>query len=448
MKKKKWLNSLLLLALFVSITQGCRKDNNPVTEELIGKAEDLLNLPPECQPGTYRNMDKLFNTRTIHRGGQVFALPRAANMLTSVTYSPDGVNQYDIDEFIARNRVTGLLIIKNGEIALEKYAQGNTETSRWTSFSVAKSVTSTLIGMAVKDGIISDIHDQVTQYLPQMAGTAYDGVTIKNLLQMSSGVYWNEDYSDPESQIGALFQVVLESKPGGIIELLSGLERIAEPGTMFIYSSGETFLEGEVLRAALGGESLCSYLERKIWSKMGMEADAYWILESPDGSEFGGGNISMTLRDYGRLGMLMLNNGVINGEALLPDGWVHEASHPLPDSPQCGYGMLYSLSPDPSYYPAGYGYNWWLMPDTDWGAWDYLSDQEVWGEYAISVTNQKFTYLKEAFNAIGLFGQFIHINPQENIVAVVWSTYPYPVTDPMEYEVYCFLNEAAKFLQK
>ena len=449
--KKVSVMPLVVLTVLLISVQSCKKVDDPKNEDLIVNAEDLLNLPPEYQPGTYRHMDKLFSTRMIKRGGTVYELPKASHRLTSVKYSPDGVNEYDIDDFIARNQVAGLLIIKNGEIALEKYEQGNSETSRWTSFSVAKSVTSTLIGLAVKDGYISDLNNQVTQYLPQMAGTAYDGVSIRNLLQMSSGVYWNEDYTATSSDIGALLQAIIEERPGGILEHLSGLPRIAEPGTIFLYSTGETCLEGEVLRAALGGESLCSYLERKIWSNMGMESDAYWVLESPGGQEFAGGNISMTLRDYGRFGLFILNNGVVNGEALLPEGWVDQASHPLPDSPQCGYGMLYSEYnnyPYPMYHPAGYGYNWWLMPDTEWGAWDYLDNTDWWGEYAIAASEEKFSYLKESFNATGVFGQVIHINPHENMVAVVWSTWPEAVIDPKEYEMHCFLNAAARNLQK
>ncbi len=450
MNKLTWIYPFIFSSLLLIFSYGCKKENDKTVEEKIGKAEDFLNLSPEYQPGTYRNMDKIFNTRAFKHGNTIYPLPYAAQPLVTVDYSPDGVNTYGIDDFIARNYVSGLLILKNGEIVLERYAQGNDASSKWTSFSVAKSLTSTLIGMAVKDGKIASINDPVTSYLPQLAGTAYDGVTIRQLLHMSSGAYWNEDYSDPESEIAAMVQVLLNEQAGGNLEILSGLPRVAEPGTIFNYSTGETFLEGEVLRAALGGETLSEYLERKIWKSMGMEADGYWLLESPDGIETAGGNVSMCLRDYGRFGMFMLNNGIINGTSLLPDGWINEATKPAADSPQCDYGVLYSdINTDiyPYYYPLGYGYNWWSMPETEWGAWDYLSSPDWWGEYAANVSDQKFTNLNGCYLAQGIFGQFILVNPQENMVMVIWSTWPEAWIDPLEYEVYSFMNAATGYLR-
>ncbi|NCC74378.1 MAG: class C beta-lactamase-related serine hydrolase [Sphingobacteriia bacterium] len=440
----------ILSGLILILNYGCKKEEDIATEEKIGKAEDLLNLSPEYQAGTYRNIDKIFNTRVFKRGDNVFPLPQSAKPLVTVEYSPDGVNTYDIDDFIARNYVAGLLILKDCEIVLERYEQGNNATSKWTSFSVAKSITSILIGMAVHDGKIADINDLVTFYLPQMAGSAYDGVTIRQLLQMSSGVYWNEDYSDPQSEIAAMFQVILNEQAGGHLELLSGLPRVARPGTIFNYSTGETFLEGAVLFAALGGETLSGYLERKIWANMGMEADGYWLLESPDGIETAGANVSMTLRDYGRFGMLLLNNGIINGTPLLPNDWINQASRPAPDAPQCDYGVLYSgynTTNYPYYYPLGYGYNWWSMPETDWGKWENLNNPEWWGEYSINVSDQAFSNLKGSYLAQGIFGQFIHVNPQENMVTVIWSTWPEAWIDPLEYEVYCFINAATNTLK-
>jgi CubicO group peptidase (beta-lactamase class C family) len=450
MYKLLWVYTFIFSCLLIFSLYSCKKENEKPVEEKIGKAEDFLNLSPEYQPGTYRNINKIFNTRTFKRGNNVYPLPYAAKPLATVNYSADGINTYGIDDFIERNYVSGLLILKNGEIVLERYAQGNNASSKWTSFSVAKSITSTLIGMAIKDGKIGSINDQVITYLPHMAGTAFDGVTIRQLLQMSSGVYWNEDYSDPESEIAAMVQALLNEQAGGILELLSGLQRSSEPGTIFNYSTGETFLQGEVLRAALGGETISEYLERKIWTNMGMESDGYWLLESPDGIETAGGNVSMCLRDYGRFGMLMLNNGIINGTPMLPNGWVNDATKPAADSPQCDYGILYSdYNTDyyPYYYPLGYGYNWWSMPETEWGAWDYLNSPDWWGEYAANVSDQKFNNLKGCYLAQGIFGQFILVNPQENMVIVIWSTWPEAWIDPLEYEVYSFMNAATGYLK-
>jgi len=440
---------LIASVLLMLVVNSCSKDEGESDKDKIGSAEEFLVLPLEKKAANFRNVDKIFNTRTIKRGGSIFPLPESDKMLTSVEYSPDGVNTYNIDDFILRNNVAGLLIIKDGKIVLERYAQGNTEKSRWTSFSVAKSVTSTLIGLAVQDGKIA-LNDTVAKYLPVMKGTAYQGVTVRQLMQMSSGVEWVEDYVNKSTAFSAMFQCILDGKAGGILEVMSSLNRVAEPGKRFLYSTGEAYLEGEVLRAALNGESLSNYLSRKVWTTMGMESDGYWLLESPDGMEFGGGNISMTLRDYGRFGMFILNDGVVNSTRLLPPGWMDEAGKPAGDSPQCGYGMLYSAINGTAYpydYPLGYGYNWWAMPEPEWGPWSELSSPDWWGANTIETPTVDFPNLTGSFEAQGVFGQLVHINKKENIVTVVWSTWPAAWIDPKEYEMYCFINAATGYLK-
>jgi len=448
-KNRIWIYVWILSWFVLLFNNGCKKEESTPTEpsvDKIGSFKDLLWLTPEYQPGTYRNMDKIAFTRTIPRGNTVYPLPESTQPLTSVEYTLNGTKTYNIDDFIVRNQVAGLLIIKDGKIVLERYAQGNNAASRWTSYSVAKSITATLIGIALKEGKIKNINDQVTTYLPLMTGTAYDGVTVRQLLQMSSGASWNEDYRDPSSDFRVMFQCAVDGKAGGTMELLSKLSRAGEPGTQFLYNSGETFLEGELLKAALGGESLSSYLSRKIWANMGMESDAYWLLESDNGAEFGCGNVSMTLRDYGRFGMFILNDGVVNGTSMLPEGWTAEAGIPAADSPQLNYGALYL--PEGYYYPLGYGYNWWLMPETPWGPWDYLSEPLLWGNDTISAPSTYFPNLEGTFTAQGVFGQFIHINQKERMVTVVWSTWKDPWIDPKEYEVYCFMNAATELLKR
>lgn len=443
------------LVLFTSVflmlvTTGCDKDDFENDKDKIGTAEEFLGLPLDKKAATFRNVDKIFSTRTIKSGGNVFALPESNKMLTSVKYSPDGVKTYDINDFILRNNVAGLLIIKDGKIVLERYAQGNNKKTKWTSFSVAKSVTSTLIGIAVQDGKIA-LNDLVTKYLPEMKGTAYDGVTVRQLMQMSSGAEWVEDYLDKSTVFSEMFQCILDGKAGGIIDVMSSLKRVEEPGKRFLYSTGEACLEGFVLNAALKGESLSNYLSRKVWATMGMESDGYWLLESPDGMEFGGGNISMTLRDYGRFGMFILNDGVVNGTHVLPQGWTDEAGKPANDSPQCGYGMIYSTFNKADYpydYPLGYGYNWWSMPESEWGPWSELNNPDWWGSDAIGTPTVNFPNLTGTFEAQGVFGQLIHINKKENMVTVVWSTWPDSWSDPKEYEMYCFINAATGYLKK
>lgn len=451
---KTWfISGIIVVLVLITIIEGYFiffNPSAPTTGDRIGTARDFLNLTPDLQPGTYRNVDYIFSTRTFRRGNSVYPLPQSATPLTSVKYSPDGINTYDIDDYIRRNNVAGLLIIKDGKIVLERYEQGNTPVSKWTSFSVGKSVVSTLIGAAILDGSIRSIDDPVTDYLPRMHGTAYEGVTVRHLLQMSSGVKWNEDYRDPTSDFSAIWQCNLDGRADCITGVMSRLPRAAEPGTQFLYNTGETHLESEVLCASLGGESLSGYLSRKVWANMGMESDGYWLLESPDGREFGGGSLSMTLRDYGRFGVFILNNGTVNGTSVLPPGWVAEAGSPAADSPQCGYGNLYSdnsTGHDSYVYPFGYGYNWWSLPTPVWGPWDDLNNSDLWGSDALNISTPDFPYMSGSFTAVGTFGQFLSINQDEHIVAVIWSTWKDPWIDPKEYETYSFLNAATRELK-
>ena len=384
----------------------------PPAADKIGIAENFLMLPPEEQPGSFRNTDKLFATRTFKHGPSPFALPPVRTPLTSVPYRIDG-KTLNVGDFMRRNRVSGLLIIDHGRIALERYGLGNDENSRWNSFSVGKSVVSTLVGAAVKDGSITSIEDPVVKYLPELKGSAYDGTTVRHLLQMSSGVKWNEDYRRRDSDIGTLLNCVAARTPGCIIGFMAKLPRAAPPGTLFNYNTGETHLIGLIVAAATG-KTLSDYLSEKIWSRFGMESDGYWTLESEGGVEMAGGSLGMTLRDYGRFGEFILDGGRAGDAQILPSGWVAEASHPRADSPQVGFGKLEPGEPD------GYGYQWWAFPPVAPHA--------------------------GAFQAEGIFGQFIYINPKAALVAVVWSAWPEAWIDKNANETSAFLGAVLKSL--
>lgn len=406
--------SLLSTALFLSPQLSLADASAAPAAEKIGSAANFLMLPPDEQPGTFRNTDKLFASRTFKRGATVLALPPATKPLTAVSYETEG-KKLGVDDFMARNRVSGLLILDHGRVALERYGLGNTESSRWTSFSVGKSFVSTLVGAAVADGAIHSIEDPITRYLPALKGSAYDGVSVRNMLQMSSGVKWNEDYRQHESDIGKLLACVADKTPGCIIGFMSKLPRAAAPGTVFNYNTGETHLLGLAVSAATG-KHLSDYLSDKIWSRFGMERDGYWSLESTDGAEMAGGSLSMTLRDYGRFGQFILGGGMAGGKPVLPQGWLTEASQPRADSPQVGFGKL-----EPG-DPLGYGYQWWVLPHAPPHA--------------------------GAFEAEGIFGQFIYINPKRQVVAVVWSAWPQAWIDKNSIETHAFLSAAVRTLGK
>ena len=358
----------------------------PHAEEPIGTVREIYDgaLSPEMAVRTFRNIDRLFPSATIARSSRPVPLRPAAEPLPPITITDEGVG-YDLDEFLEVNRVAGLLVLQDGRVKLERYRFGNTEQTRWMSMSVAKSVTATLFGAALKEGLIGSLADPVTRYVPSLIGSAYDGVSLRDVLMMASGVRWSETYTDPESDRRDLLEAQIGQEPGGALAIMRALPRAADPGTVNRYNTGETQVAAEVLRSALG-RPLSEYLHERIWEPFGMEADATWWLESPGGVEIGGSGFSATLRDYGRLGLFVLQDGVMSGESILPDGWMREASTP---KVLRGGAAL------------DYGYLWW--PGTSAAA-----------------------RREGAYAGQGIHGQFLYINPAMHVVVVVWSAQPRP----------------------
>lgn len=353
----------------MSVAQGHR---------YVDPALDRFNLPGDDVASVltdtgdkqiirFRNWSALYPTREISAGDYTLTLPESLMNFSQFHYEVDG-QDYSLDDYLVRNENAGLLVIKDGEIKLERYGMGNTEATRWASFSMSKSVTSLLLGAAIKDGYIASVDDKVTDYLPRLKGSSYDQVSIRNVLQMSSGVAWNEDYTDLNSDVASYPSMDLVK----IFQFLGDKERVSNPGETFNYNTGETDLVGAIVRAAIGN-NLSAYLEYKIWQPFGMEFDANWATHG-DAGERAGCCMNATLRDYGRLGLFTLNNGTLpDGTSILPDNWMAESTTPSKGS-------------------NGYGYLWWLSGDG-------------------------------TFNARGIFGQAIHINPAENLVVVVLSAW-------------------------
>lgn len=279
-----------------------------------------------------------------------------------------------------------MLILKDGKIAFETYQYGNNENILWTSMSIAKSIISTLIGAAVKDGYISSINDPVTRYVSRLKGSAYDGVSIRDVLMMSSGVKWNETYTDSSSDRRHFLKAQITQKQGGVINVMASLGRAAKPGTKNNYSTGETQVLGKVLHGAVK-KPVAEYLSEKIWKPYGMQSEAKWWPDSPNGMEITGTGLAATLRDFGRFGDFFLNNGIIDGKSVLPDGRVQDAS-----SPKVLKGGK----------RLDYGYMWWV------------------GEPPQSRVDK-------AYYAAGIFGQYIYIDPKERVVIVTTSAEPKPV---------------------
>ncbi len=367
------------VAALVFATTAATQQAYPHATEPIGTVRQIYDgaLTPELAVNTFRNIDRLFPTRLV-RAGQPVPLPLAATQLRQATFTDRG-KHYDLATYLELNRVTGLLILKDGRIALERYRLGNTERTHWMSMSVAKSITSTLIGAAIKEHYITGLSDSVTHYVPALAGSAYEGVTVRDVLMMASGARWNETYTDPASDRRRLLEAQISQVSGSTMAVMRSLSRVAPPGTVNNYSTGETQVAAEILRRAVG-RPLATYLSERIWSRFGMETDASWWLDSPDGVEIGGSGISATLRDYGRFGLFLLNGGVAGGDSILPSGWIQEATTPktLPGGTSLDYGYL-----------------WWPGQG---------------GAYA----------------AEGIYGQWIYVNRRAQVVIVVWSAQAKP----------------------
>ncbi len=361
---------------------------NPHAGEAIGTVREMYDgrLTPALAATTFRNIDRLFPSRIIERGPTVTPLMPASAPLTDLTCSSRG-QVVTLDEYMRLNRVSGLLMLKNGRVTLERYALGATPETHWMSMSVAKSITSTLIGVALHDGKISSLEDPVTKYVPSLAGSAYEGVTVRQILMMSSGVKWNETYTDPSSDRRRLLEAQIVQTPGAALAVMASLPRAVAAGSTFNYSTGETLIAGEVVRGAVG-TSLSAYLSEKIWKPVGMQSDASWWLDSPDGHEIAGSGISASLRDYARFGQFFMTGGMIAGRRLLPEGWMVDAGSPK------------TLTTGRT---VQYGYMWWPV------------------EAPAGTVNAN------AFSAQGIFGQSIYLNPREQVVIVQLAAQTRPV---------------------
>ncbi|KPP96549.1 serine hydrolase [Erythrobacter sp. HL-111] len=276
-----------------------------------------------------------------------------------------------------KSSAAGVMVLEDGRVRFEEYGLGLSPQDRWTSFSVAKSFTSTLLGAAVRDGFIASLDDQVTDYIPEFAGTAYDGVTVRQVATMTSGAKWNEDYTDPDSDVARMNDYIVEYGPEGALIQMQELEREAEPGTKFVYKTGETNLLGMLVENAVG-LPLAEYAQEKIVEPAGFAGPMFWMT-TPLGGNIGGCCLSLRLSDYARMGQFVLEGGKgVSGRQVVPEDWFAEAGARLVDFENGGFG---------------YGYQWW-------------------------------TYPGGSFGAQGIFGQSITIIPDRKLVVAIVSNWP------------------------
>jgi CubicO group peptidase (beta-lactamase class C family) len=278
---------------------------------------------PGVEVATFSHAEKLQPVRVVHRGESSQPLPKRTKPFPPIHFDVEG-HHFDLYDYLATNRVAGMLVLKDGEIAFEDYELGIGPDTRWISFSMAKSITSTLVGVALADGSISSLDDAVVRYVPELKGSAYNGVSVRQILTMSSGVRWDETYTDPTSDRRKVLEIQIAGKPGEVLRYMGSLPRAAPPGTVWNYSTGETFVLGAIVAGATH-RSLTDYLSEKIWAPAGMEQDATWWVDGRNGLAWAGSGLEATLRDFGRFALIATNQGRLNGRSIVPDGWFGEA---------------------------------------------------------------------------------------------------------------------------
>lgn len=379
MKYAKWtLTSVASLAL-----AGCN----------AASVSDVASAPPALEPVTlmpapdvdqaelqvlfwsdkqretrFREMEKWFAGHEVPAATTTSTLAKGDPL-------PAGITK-DIRDTMAKTNAAGAMVWHKGKVRFEDYGLDFGPEQRWTSFSVAKSFTSTLLGAAIADGFITGLDDPVTTYIPELKGSAYEGVTVRHLATMTSGVDWNEDYTDPNSDVAQMNRFVLEYGPDAVVEQMKRLKRAAEPGKAFSYKTGETNLIGVLVENAIG-QSLAAYSQTKIVEPAGFEGGLFWMVD-PRGGNIGGCCLSISLADYTRMGVFVLNDGKgPDGTSVVPEGWFAEAGDSVVDFGDSGFG---------------YGYQWWTYPG--------------------------------GFGAQGIFGQSITIVPSADLVLTVVGNWP------------------------
>lgn len=343
-------------------TAMTRTPDDPARLQQVGA--EVLFWDQATRERNFRSMETVFPGYVVEAGDRARPMPAG---------EPLPVPAATIDAYMQANKVAGLIVIQDGKVRLERYGLGFSREGRWTSFSVAKSFTATLVGAAIKDGFIRSVDDPVTRYIPELAGSGYDGVTIAQLLTMTSGVRWNEDYTDPNSDVARMYAQPVPAGTDATVAYMRTLPRETKPGEKFVYKTGETNLIGVLVSKAIGNRSIATYLSEKIWRPYGFEQDAFWMID-PTGHEVSGCCLSVSLRDYARMGQFALDGGA----GLVADGWMAQATRAHVTLNAAGFG---------------YGYQWWTYPGGMYG-----------GQ--------------------GIFGQSITIDPKTKTVVAMVSAWP------------------------
>ena len=377
--KRLWISTAAL------VLSGCAGayDSAPVGEVTVvppavtqSMPEQMASMDPgdsilfwsdERRSAAFRDMEGLFPGLEVAPAAKTRVLPRAGENLPAAL-------QAEIRAYMAQTQAAGVMALKNGEVVFEDYGLGFGPGDRWTSFSVAKSFTSTLLGAAIADGAIASVDMPVTDIIPALAGTAYDGVSVGQIASMTSGVAWNEDYTDPDSDVAKMLAIAPVAGESQAVTYARTLTREAPAGEKWVYKTLETNLLGLIVEQATG-RPLAAYAAEKIVEPAGFAGGLFWM-QDLTGGNIGGCCLSLRLADYARMGQFALEGG----KGVVPEGWFAKAGSPLVDFGERAPGF-------------GYGYQWW-------------------------------TYPGDTYGAQGIFGQAITIVPEEKLVVAIVSNWP------------------------
>ncbi|MDN3645242.1 serine hydrolase [Pontixanthobacter aestiaquae] len=367
---KKWIIGILIVLLAGGgVTYASLDKDQRALLANMPTDRNVLFWSDEQREIAFRTLDAipiLANARVIEAGDTIKPLPEGEPLSIPT----------DVDAYMEEQRTAAIVILHDGKLVFERYGLGFDADGKWTSFSVAKSFTSTLVGAAVKDGYIKSLDDKVTDYIDGLKGSAYDDVSVRQLLTMTSGVRWNEDYTDPQSDVALFNEHQAEEGEDVTVSYMKTLPRDVPAGEQWVYSTGETNLIG-VLVSEATGKALADYLSEKVWAPYGMQQDATWLLGST-GHEISGCCIQAATRDYARFGEFIRGGAMVGGESIVPADWLEQATTKQADIGAPG---------------SGYGYQWW-------------------------------TYDDGSFAAQGIFGQGIFIDPARKLVIASNSNWP------------------------
>jgi CubicO group peptidase (beta-lactamase class C family) len=351
------------------------------------------------QSQNFQKQRDIFPTATMTRSPSPMPFPVGAPLALPGSYVFEG-RTCDTAAFMNETQTMALLVLKDGTIRHEHYADWGGPQTHWLSMSVAKSFVSAALGIAIGEGLITSVEQPITDYLPALgvSGSAYAGVRIKDILQMSSGAGWNEDYSDPDSDIMRFASIL--GLGGAMNDFPPTLKRARQPGSFNLYNSTDTQVLGMLLVSATG-RPIADYMQEKLWHPLGMESEGYWIVDSV-GMEMAYGGLNAIARDYAKIGELFRLKGNWHGKQIVPASWITDSV--TPDGPHLLPGKR-----DNSDSVLGYGYQWWVMDGDE-------------GEYS----------------AIGVYNQFVYVNPARGVVIVKLSaTQSYGLTnDETSYREY------------